>query len=308
MVWFHPTVAASLAATFLAISPIGAFAQADQASSKGGWNIKSKSVEVDSSESESIYADQVDPELAKSKTLSIQSIELPSQETAESESENADPALEESIADKPSQTQAVANAEDISEHKAEVADAESLDQDEQAETVSSASSSFAEDKNANIAELESVAEDSTLESSDPNSSAVADSSADTNSPSDIEDSNDAESTELAGESTDVEEEPSAEQVARGERIAAGQLSRDIEQQFKALRATLETEDAFSEKLGENYLGYGMLLRESGQYDEAIEAFVNALHISKVNNGIYSLEQRPALKALFDTHYALQNKL
>lgn len=96
------------------------------------------------------------------------------------------------------------------------------------------------------------------------------------------------------------------QIERAIALRARQLRGDLEQQYAKLRQTLETEDGFSPQLGEDYLGYGMLLRESGEYKEAIKAFVNALHIAKVNNGIYSIKQRPVLKALFDTHFALEN--
>ncbi|NNC99156.1 MAG: tetratricopeptide repeat protein [Gammaproteobacteria bacterium] len=93
---------------------------------------------------------------------------------------------------------------------------------------------------------------------------------------------------------------------RAVEIGKSQLERDLEQQYLQLRKTLETEDSFSPKLAEDYYGYGSLLRQAARYDEALEAFTDALHIEKINNGIYSLEQRPSLKAMFETHYALGN--
>lgn len=84
----------------------------------------------------------------------------------------------------------------------------------------------------------------------------------------------------------------------------GQLRDDLESQFNLMRARLETEEAFSEALGEDYLNYGLLLKRAGRLDEATEMFTNALHISKINNGVYSTEQRPILRALFDTSYLL----
>lgn len=97
-----------------------------------------------------------------------------------------------------------------------------------------------------------------------------------------------------------------QQQAAAEKLAIAQRRSDLSQQFAKLRKTLETEDSFSLRLAEDYFSYGMLLRDNGDYDEAVEAFVDALHIQKVNHGIYSPEQRPILKALFDTHYALGN--
>ena len=90
------------------------------------------------------------------------------------------------------------------------------------------------------------------------------------------------------------------------KLEARQLSENLEQQYKALRKTLETEDSFSLELAENYFGYGKLLKQSGELEDAADAFVDALHIQKINHGIYAPEQRPVLKELFETHYALGN--
>lgn len=97
-------------------------------------------------------------------------------------------------------------------------------------------------------------------------------------------------------------QPSDEAIA----LEAQQLSASLEQQFKALRKSLETEDAFSLQLAENYFGYGKLLKQSGELEAAADAFVDALHIQKINHGLYASEQRPVLKELFETHYALGN--
>jgi len=80
---------------------------------------------------------------------------------------------------------------------------------------------------------------------------------------------------------------------------SAQLRADLEQQFQRVRSRLETEDAFSELLGEEYLSYGLLLKKAGRLDEAREMIVDAMHIAKINNGIYSVEQLPTLYALFD---------
>jgi tetratricopeptide (TPR) repeat protein len=109
----------------------------------------------------------------------------------------------------------------------------------------------------------------------------------------------------------AESEPDEEEKSNVEAIAEQKrekrrLSNDLEQQFKALRRSLETEDAFSLQLAEDYFGYGKLLRESGELEEALDAYINALHIQKINHGIYAPEQRLLLKELFETHYQLGN--
>ncbi len=80
----------------------------------------------------------------------------------------------------------------------------------------------------------------------------------------------------------------------------------LERQFQQVRKLLETEEAFSEALGEVYLSYGTLLKQAGRLDEARKMLVNALHIAKVNNGVNSIEQRPVLRALFEMNLALKN--
>ncbi len=82
-----------------------------------------------------------------------------------------------------------------------------------------------------------------------------------------------------------------------------QLSRELrvslDAQFERIQQLIKTEDAYSSKLGEEYLGYGLLLTQAGEIDQARKMVVDALHISKVNDGVYSIEQRPILRALFE---------
>lgn len=82
-----------------------------------------------------------------------------------------------------------------------------------------------------------------------------------------------------------------------------ELKDTLNRQFNQIQTLFETEDAFSEKLGENYFNYGKLLLQVARADEAEEAFINALHITKVNNGVESIEQRPVLRELFEISYA-----
>lgn len=83
--------------------------------------------------------------------------------------------------------------------------------------------------------------------------------------------------------------------------------KNLDDQFQKVQDARKQEDAFSTKLGENYFTYGLLLKDVGRLEEAREMFLDALHITKINEGIYSTEQRPILKALFDTHYFLGDK-
>jgi len=116
------------------------------------------------------------------------------------------------------------------------------------------------------------------------------------------------STEQSPSVTDyepVDVAPSKEQITPVVDLDP-QLRDNLERQFQQIRDLQESENAFSEKLGEAYLGYGQVLRKAGRLDEARAMYANALHIVKINNGVNSIEQRPMLRAMFEMNYALGN--
>jgi len=125
-----------------------------------------------------------------------------------------------------------------------------------------------------------------------------------------------EQTELTSESNDTDTNvvitdavPATLASAKPQTVVPSfdpKVLKNLDQQFQKVQQARETEDAFSAALGENYFSYGLLLKDVGRYDEAREMFLDALHITKINQGIYSIEQRPILKALFDVHFALGN--
>lgn len=86
-----------------------------------------------------------------------------------------------------------------------------------------------------------------------------------------------------------------------------QRKQSLELQYQKLQQTLAEEDSFSPNLAEDYLSYGLLLKEDDQLEQAIEVLEHAAHIKKVNNGIYSSQQLPALKAQFQIHRTLGNE-
>ncbi len=89
-------------------------------------------------------------------------------------------------------------------------------------------------------------------------------------------------------------------------VLSPELRDSLERQFQEIQTLKETEDAFSEQLGESYLAYGRTLMQAGRIDESRKMLVNALHIAKINNGVTSIEQRPILRELFEMNFALGN--
>ena len=74
---------------------------------------------------------------------------------------------------------------------------------------------------------------------------------------------------------------------------------DLDAQLKQLQETKLTHGPYHSQLSEQYLSYGILLRDAGYHEQALDALTHALHIEKINHGIYSLTQRPALVEIFE---------
>ena len=78
-----------------------------------------------------------------------------------------------------------------------------------------------------------------------------------------------------------------------------QLIAELDAYQQRLILALSEEDAFSLKLSEMYAEYGSLLLKARRYEEAKDVYTEALHIQKINHGIYSAEQLYFIKALFE---------
>lgn len=79
-------------------------------------------------------------------------------------------------------------------------------------------------------------------------------------------------------------------------------------EIEALRARLSdiavTESPYSLRLAESYSEYGALLYKAKRYEEALRAFADALHIQKVNHGIYAVEQYNSLSMMVEIARAM----
>ena len=86
------------------------------------------------------------------------------------------------------------------------------------------------------------------------------------------------------------------------------LNADIDANYQAIQELLAQGNAFNIALAEQYLNYGLLLREAGRLDEAQQALVDAMHIQKVNYGLYDVRHRTILKMLFDFNFEREKPL
>lgn len=61
---------------------------------------------------------------------------------------------------------------------------------------------------------------------------------------------------------------------------------------------------YSDLLGESLLNLGNLYHQDGQFEQALDSYKRALHIEKINAGLYSLGQINILSKVIDSHMAL----
>ena len=79
--------------------------------------------------------------------------------------------------------------------------------------------------------------------------------------------------------------------------------------IKALAEHQEAEyGAYSDQLSESMHALGVAQQKEGNHEQAIESLKHAMHINRVNNGIHSTTQEPALRSIIDSQQALENTL
>jgi tetratricopeptide (TPR) repeat protein len=66
------------------------------------------------------------------------------------------------------------------------------------------------------------------------------------------------------------------------------------------------ENPYSAILREQYDALGTLLQETGDHEAAITAFESAMHIDRVNEGLYTLKQIPLVEKIIASHETLGN--
>jgi tetratricopeptide (TPR) repeat protein len=83
-------------------------------------------------------------------------------------------------------------------------------------------------------------------------------------------------------------------------------SADIAAYRARISDILSTSSTYSVELREQYDALGTLLQRDGQHEEAIKVFDSAMHIDRVNGGLYTLDQIPIVEKLIVSHDALGN--
>lgn len=63
---------------------------------------------------------------------------------------------------------------------------------------------------------------------------------------------------------------------------------------------------YDERLTDQLMGLALAHQNQGEHPEAIKAFKRAIHISRINDGLYSLEHAPMLSHLIDSYVAVND--
>lgn len=75
---------------------------------------------------------------------------------------------------------------------------------------------------------------------------------------------------------------------------------------KSIRQLQQVHGAFYDQISEKLIGMGLAYRNLGQNKEAIKALNRALHINRINRGLYNVSQLPILDLIIQTNTDLQD--
>lgn len=87
-----------------------------------------------------------------------------------------------------------------------------------------------------------------------------------------------------------------------------QFAAALQEQQQILRQTVESlessGDIWHPMIAESMTNLGSLLQQAGRHEEALTALERAAHVNRVNHGLFSLQQSPALAMQIDSQMAL----
>ena len=87
---------------------------------------------------------------------------------------------------------------------------------------------------------------------------------------------------------------------------ASEILADIKRYEDAINQQIETSGIYNTSLAQEYLATGNLYEQLGDIESAVAAYENAMHINRVNEGLYTLSQRDAVRALIDISKKTRN--
>ncbi len=83
-------------------------------------------------------------------------------------------------------------------------------------------------------------------------------------------------------------------------------SEELRSFYNALAMIESDQGAYAAALPEQLYGLGLALQQSNQHAEAITAFNRGVHLTRINQGLYSLEQIPFIQGVISSDLAIGN--
>jgi tetratricopeptide (TPR) repeat protein len=88
--------------------------------------------------------------------------------------------------------------------------------------------------------------------------------------------------------------------------SAAPTQADIERYQAQINSTLETNNLYADPLREQYQALGKLYQTQGEHAKAIHSFEQAIHIDRVNQGLFTQRQLSLVASVIDSYSALAN--
>ncbi|EAQ98672.2 hypothetical protein KT71_01805 [Congregibacter litoralis KT71] len=89
-----------------------------------------------------------------------------------------------------------------------------------------------------------------------------------------------------------------------EEAARDALMGDVRAYLKRIEAQESSDGAFAPGLTEDLLGLGLALQRNGDHEQAVRIFKRGIHLSRINEGLYSRRQLALLEGEIASHIAL----
>ena len=97
----------------------------------------------------------------------------------------------------------------------------------------------------------------------------------------------------------------AQAALEAERSANEQLQ-NISNYETSISDTIESAGTYDPGLSQQYLSLGNTYQQAGDYENAVTAFENAMHVQRVNEGLFTLTQIEAVRQLIDGYKSARN--
>lgn len=96
------------------------------------------------------------------------------------------------------------------------------------------------------------------------------------------------------------------QAASETDTSANELLQNIRNYESSISATIENAGTYDPGLSQQYLSLGNTYLQADEYESAVTAFENAMHVQRVNEGLFTLTQIEVVRQLIDSYKSARN--